>query len=115
MLHAGRYIITCLLHNNYLTVTFSKYKHVIDQTLCSASRFSCVLCLKQRKPGCLLGPQVQALVVELADDVPPQDVGVDLQQGAELQAQRGPPVGFGATGRRQRGGRGARGRAGRIG
>lgn len=46
----------------------------------------------------LFSPEVQALVVELADQVPSQDVGVDLQQGAQVQTKRGPPVSLGATG-----------------
>lgn len=59
----------------------------------------------------LLRPQVQALVVELTDEVPSQDVGVDLQQRAQLQTQGGPPVSLRAT----RGQRWApRGRAGGL-
>lgn len=56
----------------------------------------------------LFSPEVQALVVELADQVPPQDVGVDLQQGAQVQTERGPPLSLGAT-RGEGRGAGARG------
>ncbi|KAK5916455.1 hypothetical protein CgunFtcFv8_011435 [Champsocephalus gunnari] len=62
---------------------------------------------------CLLSAGVQALAVELTDQVSPQDVGVDLQQGAQLQTQRGPPVSLGAI-RGGRGGRVAGGWDGRI-
>lgn len=66
-------------------------------------------CLPQRNfPSYLFSPEVQALVVELADEVPSQDVRVDLQQGAQLQTKRGPPVSLGAT-RGELGGPGARG------
>lgn len=40
-----------------------------------------------REKKYLLSPEVQALAEELADQLPPQDVGVDLQQRAQLQAE----------------------------